>query len=74
MLEPILKKLKIGKDSGEENIPSELYKYRSDKFRKLLKLLNEIYIPGTTPAEWKGASVMPIIKKKIRKIQKNTDR
>jgi hypothetical protein len=67
-LEAILKKLKNGKASGEDNIPSELHKYPSEKFKtRLLKLLHEIYASGTTPAEWNSATVLPIYKKEDRK-------
>jgi hypothetical protein len=39
-LETILNKLKNGKPSGEDNIPSELYKYAPEKFKtRLLKFL-----------------------------------
>jgi hypothetical protein len=73
VLEIILKKIKNGKSSGKDNIPSELYKYGSDKFKIiLLKILNEIYVTGTTAAaaaEWNNAIVIPTIKKKTGKIQ-----
>jgi hypothetical protein len=70
VLETILKKIKNGKATGEENILSETHKYRPDKLKTILfKILNEIYITGTTPAEWNSVIVMRITKQKIGKIQ-----
>jgi hypothetical protein len=74
LLETILKKIKNGKASREENIPSELYKYGADKFKTILiRFLNEICIPGTTSAEWNSVIVMPIIERKVGKIQITTE-
>ena len=67
-IETILKKLKNGKASGEDNIPSELYKYATEKFETwLLTFLNEIYLSGTTPAEWNSTSAigLPLYKREI---------
>jgi hypothetical protein len=51
--ETILKKAENGKASGEDNVPFELYKFASEKFKtRLLTFFNAIYVPGTTPAEW----------------------
>jgi hypothetical protein len=63
-LETVLNKLKNGKASGEDSIPSELYKYASEKFKtRLLKILNDTYVSGKTPTEWNCVIVLPIYKK-----------
>ena len=68
--ETILKNLKNGKASGEDDIPSELYKYRSEKFKtRLLKFLNETYVSGTIAAEWNSA--LPSYKKGDREDPNN---
>ena len=75
-IETILKKLKNGKASGEDNISSELYKYASEKFKTwLLIFLNEIYLSGTTRSEWNSTSVigLPVYKRRDR-IDPNNDR
>lgn len=67
-LKTILNKLKNGEASGEDNIPSELYNYASEKFKtSLLKFWNEIEVSGSTPAEWNCATVLPVYKKVNRK-------
>lgn len=71
-LETILTKLRNGKAPGEDNIPSELYKYSSKKFKtRLLKFFNQIYIQETIPEEWQKATVVPIFKKGDQKDPKN---
>ena len=64
VLETILKKIENGKASGEDNVPSELYKFKTT----LLKFLSEIYLT----ADWSSVVVMPVIKKKLGKIQTTT--
>jgi len=67
-LETILIKLKNWKASGEDNTPTELYKYASEKFKtRLLKFWNEFYLSGSTPAEWNCVTVLPVYKKGDRK-------
>ena len=67
-LKTILNKLKHWEASGEDNTPSELYKYASEKFKtRLLKFWNEIYVSGSTPADWNCVTVLPVCKKGIRK-------
>jgi hypothetical protein len=66
-LETSFKKPKSGKASGEDGIPSELCKYASDTLKTMvLKFLNEIYLSGTTPAEWNIVLVIPVYKKGSR--------
>jgi hypothetical protein len=67
-LETILNKLKNWGVSGEDNTPSELYKYALEKFKtRLLKFWNGIYVSGSTPAECNFAIVLPVYKKGDRK-------
>jgi hypothetical protein len=55
------------------NIPSELNKCGSEKFKIIfLKFVNKMYVSGTTPAECNSAIVLQIYKKGNRKIQKTT--
>jgi len=57
---------------GKDNIPSELCMYASDTFKtRVLKFLNEIYVSGTTPAEWNSVIVTPVYKKGDMKVPDN---
>jgi hypothetical protein len=75
-IETILKKLKSGKASGEDNIPSELYKYVSGKFKtRLLTFLNEIHVSWTALAEWNTTSgIGLLVYKRGDRIDPNNDR
>jgi len=73
--EPILKKLKNGQASGEDNRPSELYNYASEKFKtRLFTFLNEIYVSGTPPAEWNSMNVIDLpVYKRGERVDPNND-
>ena len=71
-LKEVIAKLKNGKAPGEDNIPSELYKYSSNKFKaRLLRFFNQIYIQETIPEEWQNAIIIPIFKKGDKTDPKN---
>jgi len=48
-----LKKVKNGRASGEDNMPSETYKHLSKKLKKkgFFQNVNAIYVTGTPTAE-----------------------
>jgi len=70
--ETSFKKPKSGKASGEDSILSELCKYASDTLKtRVLKFLNEIYLSGTTPAEWNSVLVIPVYIKRSRQLQRD---
>jgi hypothetical protein len=63
-LEEAIRKTKNSKAPGEDEIPAELYKYSSIKFkRRLLDFYNLIIEQETIPEEFENAIVVPIFKK-----------
>lgn len=63
-LEEALRRTKNSKAPGEDEIPSELFKYASASFKeRLLKFLNLIMRKEQIPEEFKNAVVIPIYKK-----------
>lgn len=63
-VESIVKKLKIGKAAGPDNIYNEHIKYGGKKIIKYLtKMFNEIIINGKTPDEWGLSDIITIHKK-----------
>ena len=63
-LEEALRRTKNSKAPGEDEIPSELYKYASASFKKrLLKFMNLIMRKEQIPEEYRNAIVIPIFKK-----------
>jgi len=62
-LETILKKVKDGRASGEDNMLSEMYKYLQEKFKTgFFQNFNAICVTGTRPAEQNIAPFIPVYK------------
>jgi hypothetical protein len=61
-------------EKTQEKTNSELNKYASQEFKlKLLKCLNERYMTGEIPQEWRNAIVIPIFKKRRQNYPKNIE-
>jgi hypothetical protein len=64
-LETTIKTLKPGKFPGSEGINSDLYKHAPKRYlHKFLNFLNDCWIYGNIPEEWRTAIVIPIHKKR----------
>ncbi|KMQ96026.1 rna-directed dna polymerase from mobile element jockey-like protein [Lasius niger] len=59
-----VKKMKIGKAAGIDGIPLEAWKYGGMEVRRrLVNLINQIWMDGEMPKEWRKSIVVPLYKR-----------
>ena len=70
--EKSLKLIKYGKNPGEDNINSEIYKYKPEEFKlRLPQFLNNIHTKNCNPSERRSTVAIQLLKKGDRRDPKN---
>jgi len=69
-----MNKLKIGKAAGADEISNEMLKRLGDRDTKeLLRICNMSWINKTVPADWRRATIIPILKSQNLQINLEPD-